>query len=47
LLHIWILLSHYAWFYSCFLNMHYFLYCYHYLYSNSWRLSSTSRLDII
>jgi hypothetical protein len=48
LLHIWILLSHYALFYSCF--HHYalfFLYCYYSLNSNSWRLSSTSRFVII
>jgi hypothetical protein len=48
LLHIWILLSHYALFYSCF---HYyalfFLYCYYSLNSNSWRLSSASRFIII
>jgi hypothetical protein len=47
LLHTWILIFHFALFYYCFLVMHCFLYCYYSLYSNSWRLSSTSRLDII
>jgi hypothetical protein len=47
LMHIWILLLSYALLTLALLLMHYLLYCYWSLDSNSWWLSSTSQLDII
>jgi hypothetical protein len=47
LMHIWILLLLYALLTLIPLLMHYILYCYWPLDSNSWWLSSTSQLDII